>query len=449
MRGGIRIASLVASGAIAACFGAGPTPQQLTGVDVVFAIAPPADHSDCGGSDSLYIGDVAIGSDSGAAGLGFAWLFQYNPGFRCDNNTGGPPTYMGALWSFAGPALGGAVVDATVNNSAYAPRVAIRDANYEDAYFGNTGGSNASNIGIVVDPGMRALNSTMTLPHTNFGGVTALVDDGATRIIAATDNVTTSSVPDVDDPAYPLGSAPSFNNTPTTFFLDTAGSGSDSITATAGPQVVLACDTLHACVVQAPTSIAYMQTPPMEHQGSAAAEIWTIDTSAGPAGFGSAAPAYFADVPKAIDSLPVVPVGLDADSTDIVWSASVDYRNRTSGHGCWIWRQPIGSASPIQLLATENFSCMDLAIDRADGDLYFAIVDYTGDDYDHSSGLRGIGIGRVDSSGALESISLGFTGYETGPRRVVVRGDHVYAIDATEIGRLATSLFTGKNDFTP
>lgn len=133
-------------------------------------------------------------------------------------------------------------------------------------------------------------------------------------------------------------------------------------------------------------------------------------------------------------------VGIAADDAHVAWSAA----SVASGQppGCWIWAMPATGAAP-SLIHSGVVMCRGLAIDELYA--YVAIVDVLsppqGDPNSAGASLIGTGIMRVPlAGGAPQTVSLQSQRWY-GPRRVLVDGTYVYAIDPQDVLRFPKTLF--------
>ncbi len=423
---------------LCACYGSGPLPQQPAEATVVFAAPLPTEDQICNGS---YIGDVAIG-----AGSGFATLLPYVPtqnndgnGGNCNNGGGIAPVVAINVFAFdkTGADVAGTMVgQAGQSNGSTRPRLAADGTGVAFAFSDEQ--QQPQNAITIMSTGS---GTTGQLIGTNspFNAV-GIVADATALYIAGTQQMGGGT--ELGNPEFPccapvfgqqpsqdnqLGSIPLGIGAGTVAQLPVALPGlfdiplKQSLVATDTSLIVIGTDMSNAPIIES-----------FPKAGGSATMLGTLQQMMG--------------------TNPIGPAGLAADSAHVAWSATFD-PDLTGPHGCFIWAFDLTQSTMSMLLSTQSFSCMDLAVDATS--VYFAIftVGDNGDDQNNNGNnqMSGIGIGRVSitDSSNVEAIALGFSGLGTGPRRIYLDGDDIYAVDPLVIGKIPKSALDGQHDFSP
>ncbi|MDB4959419.1 MAG: hypothetical protein JWO36_6988 [Myxococcales bacterium] len=407
---------------LGACFGEGPAIGQPSAAQVVFFVTRPSSDNPCG--NNTFIGSVGIGgapqgyvvtipyqpqSCGGGMANGPIEVFSFGKTTSSVDNLGSPGATSGTnfqvhaaanattgFWGFASPGtsaltvqtVGGTVGTVLASNTgqlSVAGLAADPSSIYIATAQSNGGGGDGPN-----SPRFPCCGS-LASPSTG-GGIYQLSATAMNAIatpVVASANLFTDSMP---EPFVGTGSA--------LFYLETGG-------GTAATLTQIDVDT-------AGTATATTHTP-ITLQGK--------------------------------------PFGIAADAGHVAWSTTLDFSSFGNGASgaqdqCTIYARPIGSqAQPSPLLSTTKFSCLGVAVD-ADA-VYFAIAHV--ETVKSEVMIHGDGIGRIPfaTPSQFESIALGIQGVGTGPRRIFLDGDDIYAIDPFEIGKLAKQALRGKADFTP
>lgn len=408
-----------AAASLTGCFSTPPAPSPPSEAEVVFAVAPVPSDKTC--EESRYFGGVAFtpGADAYVMRLPWAPPFQIGEQPGCAPS----PTVNVPVLRFAKDGTQAAPFedDAGLSDGSREPVITFVDGDPVWAYQDTTGQ-------VVLK---KAGNTPITLPKLNQGpqleAPFAIYADATTAYVAITFQQG-GAKPAVNNPQYPCcGSS-------------VQGGGGDNplrvvpLNGSAGTNVFpfasLFCETSGVCLTGTSDSLVFLQHG---------------DLAAG---------AYVKKFPKAgvasTDAVTIgsisssrVPSGLVATDGLVAWAVSVDHGNFNVQPHCEIVTDDgMPGTDPTVLFATDEFSCMHVAIDAEAA--YFAIVDVS----EQYGVINGLGIGRVRfDDQTVETLSLGVQGIAVGPRRIYLEGDSMYLVDPTMIVKIATSALDGKQDF--
>lgn len=411
----------IAAITVAGCFGEGPVPPTAADAPVVFVAPTPGASDVC--DHSVYITSLAFGSDSG-----FAALYPYNP--QNGNCNGGAVAGIQVdVRQF--PIDGTNPTGKVVGNAGMAsqqippPELAIGPMG-PFAIF-DTPGSPIGSMNAILPGGTpQSLQSGQVAYLT---GVSAGVSGGFVATI------TTSMNQDPVSPAYPSGNGtntgtpPQVMSTiyPLAFDGNTIslGSGANASALTPGE--------LASAIVTNSTSVFYVVSSPGQ---------FTIESVTG--GVGST-------IGTASQGGALVPVGLAADDDHVAWAFAQNAENFPLQLGCQIYATSLatgsgtGSNAPnAPLFASQDLSCMGLAIDPQA--VYFAMVET--DSLPSCDGcepvLHGVGIGRVDFHGMFSSIAVDVQAAASGPRRIFTSPadpDDIFVLDPLVVAKISKLSF--------
>jgi len=419
--------------ALAGCFGSGPTPSPST-AKTIFTAPAPQPNDVC--NTSSFIGPVGLFST-----MGYAITLPYSPR---DSNCGGG-TSSGTAVEVTEFALDGSTPNGSMvmngmagaaDNGSPPPVIVAGQAGPLFAYANPNGGGatvlgpsntplmfdtigqNATVVGLALDPGSPTL----------YVGAVPTSGGGSTD----------------SDPA-----SPNFPNNG--FNMANDGSGalapiplppvSGSLTHVGLPS--FDCGLLHDCFTHNMTDLFFLSLPPtpgayragvMDMSFSDPTALNQIDTVSD-AGLGSMATV----------------VGLAADDQHLVYAFS-----NPPQPGCWIFDREIGStgSSSMMVFASSQLSCMGLAIDSSASFIYFTIVSPV--EPQDCGGcqpvIHGDGLGRVSlppGGNNFESRAFGLTSDFAGPRRVLINGGMIFAVDPLTVVSIPSDALAGAHDFNP
>lgn len=421
---------LVIGSTMTACFGAGPAPTAPSEATILLALELHPLHSEDGPCKSgRFLGNVAIGSD-----FGYAVTHTFLP--SCSDGQGDPNEQLPSLvYQFSKQGDGWeeiGIAGQTQQGGGPRPRIAAHGP--EAVWvFGQSGTS-----ALTVSSKSNTIGGTLN--GNNAAGI--IVDETRTYVGLGEASGGPSNPL---DPRFPCcgqgGSSPGQNG-----FVQLTHATPTSVTNMPVTPRFL-CFQMKDCLVQNTDTLYY--TTHAEPPGPQPVIIKSQpkDLTAGEQ-IGELPPP-----PCSTCAPDVIPTGLVADDTHVVWSTSLDFTKFTSD-----LRDPPPAACSIkvttvaaprqerELLSTTKFSCLDVALDG--NFVYFTIVQL--DEPDFNSVLRNEGIGRIAlDTGDFESIATGIPGPEAGPRQVFIDGDGIIAVAPFVIARYAKSALDGRHDITP
>jgi hypothetical protein len=391
-----------------------PEPADAT---FLFALDPPS-KNDC--QTVSYIGDVAIGQEFGYLATA-AW---FPP---CNNGGNSSQQLMSTVFQFSKtggmePAVVGAAGETSEGSSK--PRVATtgNDAIWVFSASGDNMvhvQSNAQISGLFATNGGNSPVAVVANGQTTFAGMWS----APPRNVYA------------NHPRFPCCGG---GNQPPPQYGFFQFTNQENGTSTAMPVT----PAFHGEQVKRPL----VATP---------AALYFIEHQA-PAGDRVAALATGGSVADTIATLTDPPVALAADELHVAWATAVDFTTFSDQHGsgsstelpnaCQIFVTT--AAAPhdvVKLLGTTQFSCLDVELDGRY--LYFTIVRF-GMFYDPF--LVGEGLGRLDlDTMQLETLALGITDPEAGPRHIYLDGDGIIAVAPLIVARYRKAALDGRHDIAP
>lgn len=414
---------LLASCVLAACFGAGPQPHAATDVQVVFEA--PAGSGSC--AVQSYVGDVVL-----AGTTGYAAVLPYLPPGCAQTGAGPQGDEQIVEFPLDASVPSGSVVQdlgMTSVNGPTPPRLGL-DGGGSLVWLYEVTGISLS-LGPPGAPVEGSVSGGAAMPFP--GQPIQVWNDGGALDVAVTMPQGGQLPGDPAAPGYPCCG----DNTPR---ADMVYRG--PVTTGQKPTVTFASQQAVVAELKQPFAVDSGHTYYVGGIGTG----WPIDE------LGSSSPV--AMLSPSVDAY--APVGLAAQGGGLaiaVAPAILD-NGPPPAPGCEItWFQPTANGSsvpsPSPILQTSRFSCMDVAIDPPY--IYFAIVEaaQNGDCGNCGPDLHGAGIGRVSFDGqTFESLALGVSGSQSGPRRVYIAGGEIYAVDPLAIVRIDESKLAGAHDFT-
>jgi hypothetical protein len=404
------------------CFGKGPLPSDPTGATVVFRVAPAPPGKAC--TDSRYIGSVAIGPGS----KGYLTELMYVP--HDGNCIGAPMPTDATAFSFATDGAGdihGTSITRPLGvsggNGVERPRVAVDGTgNPVWFYYESPGGlaidsSASGQISVDQPPNSSPLTVGVVADASDFYvGIQAMGEGGH---------------PDPDNPTFPccdprIGSG----NTGAIWRIS-----ADGATKTPLATPYLFSDVAEHGMVVTSSDVLYL-----EHANGGGPGIGAVakDSSTMPRMMWGASQATG-----------LLPVGLAADATDVVWTVSADFVNDLNASHCEVWMTSAAMPMPPPgpLFKTDAFSCMDAAIDGTY--VYFTMV-HVEQSNEMSPPIHGDGIARVSlDSGQLEDVLFKMSGAGAGPRRIYIDNDNLLVVDPLAIARIPKGALDGRQDVAP
>lgn len=422
MRSRIRSAWLVSLAFGSGCFGVGPVPSEPSEATIVYTIDNELLGTGCGAS--RYIGSVAIG----AFDEGYLVTLPYLPQTNCDNGGGQPPQEPVSVETFQTAQKGVEVLgEAGVSDGIGPPRVAAAGMSGLWAYLEQSTGA------FVIAPSVAEVS-----PNSPGATIPAgIVADSESIFVAGMGSF--GGKAEVNNPNYPCcGPAGEGGGNGSLIRIPVGETNSPTILPLAP---FFACDSMSECLVANTSSLFYAERigPDFRAQitrfpkaGTSADEavlIASIDSGSSNTG-------------------QITPVGLAANDTHVVWSASVEYELQGPDSPlpppfCSVSSHDLATGESAVLLSTTAFSCMHVSLDADYA--YFTIVEIAREFQD----LRGVGIGRVSlRDQEFESLAHGIQDRSGGPRRVYVVEDSMYLVDAYAIARIETSALEGRHDFS-
>jgi hypothetical protein len=432
---------------VPACFGKGPLPAQPSEAQVVF-VAPSPNSDPC--NSSSYISSVAV------TGMqGFATVAPFQP--MDSNCMGGPMSTPIPLMSFRtdGTEPHGQMMSAAGNSNSSIgwPHVAFAPPAMPLWVFLQGGMIEISNNGGGQLTGLNVM--------TNSGGqpfATGVFDDGMnSNVFVGVATVMNGNMTDPSSPSFPCcgnnGQSPmsQFSEILAVPRANISTMGSFTPT-TISTQPFFAGAEMTEWLIGNSHAVFFV-TAAMNQSSHAIIQAMTTDA---------------AQTVQQVETVPApndnsmlspnaVPVGLAADETHVVWAfANSVPQSGPVQPGCWIWMHTLSGGLPANGMTTllfhsDKLSCMGAAIDN--GFVYFTIVSSENNNCNGpcTEPLHGDGIARVSlaPTPSFESLAAGFGGYGDGPRRVLIDGQMLYAIDPFAIAKIPTSALADKHDFTP
>jgi hypothetical protein len=401
-----------------ACWGDGPTPTFPAGVTIVFHVARK--ETACNELAS-YIGDVEIGKD-----VGYATVLPYTPPQNCDNMNGNNQMVPVPVFKFDTKTVKAPEMLDTPTTAMNGHDPVALGAHDSKGVWAYMGASNPGPPPIVLAGDVTAMLS----PGTTTGTATpaAIVLDNDYAFVIGRDMYNSP----VSNPQYPCCSTG--NNTGPTNINAWRVSGS---TGTSLPMLT-----------GEPFYVETLATPLVQNTQSLFYTSRATDPVGSPIKIKKVAKDPVTSAPVELDSLVgLVPVGLAADDNHVVAAESTFSRISPPSPRCVIVRYPEGGMKET-LLNTDAFACQSVSIDSTHA--YFAIVSVASSG-DQPAGMVGVGIGRVTLTAphTIETLDVGTRLQSTGPRRVIVEGDDIFAIDAFNVVKLPKPALASANDFPP
>lgn len=426
------ITTLVIASMTAACFGTGPEPTAPTEATILLALElhPLKSPDDGPCLSGRFLGNVAIGSD-------FGYAVTHTFLSSCNGGQGDPNQPLSSLvFQFSKQGAGAEEIGTagqTQEGGGPRPRIAAQGA--EAVWvFGQSGMS-----------GLTVSSKSGTIGGSIMGDNAAGIVVDETRTYVGTGPSQGGAFNPLD-PKFPCcGNGGSGQPGQNGFVQLTHMAPTTAMNMPVAPRFL--CFQMKDCLVQNTDTLYY--TTHAEPPGPQPVIIKSQpkNLTAGEQ-IGALPPP-----PCSTCAPEVIPTGLVADDTHVVWSTSLDFTKFTSD-----LRDPPPAACSIkvttvaaprqerELLSTTKFSCLDVALDG--NFVYFTIIQL--DPGDFNSVLRNVGIGRIAlDTGNFESIATGISGPEAGPRQVFIDGDGIIAVAPFVIARYAKSALDGRHDITP
>ena len=400
----------------AGCFGAGPQPGEATQADVVFALELGPLHEDnCRLHE--HIGNVALGDE-----LGYVVTHAYMPG--CGGGGPGGLRMPSRVLKF--PKRGGEAVKIgeageTQDGGGPRPRVGARGtlAVWMFTVDGQPGFQIASENNAISGIGG-------TMGSNSLAGIA--VDD--TRTFVATWPGPQGTV--VMSPRYPCCGSGG-NPPPSSGFFAVTNANPTASTAMPVTPIWFG-DQIKEPLVANSSTLFYVQRSTTGQPNGAIMSLPKSGTTA--------------SMIAPLGSPDSFPAGLAADDTHVVWGSTHDMRTFSNDdqppNTCTIQgRAHADAATELRLVASNAFSCLDVALDG--NHVYFTVVKHVAGVSDNF--VRNIGIGRVDiATKQIETLEIGIEGPEAGPRHVFVDGDGLLLVSPFVIARIKKNALDGKRD---
>lgn len=407
---------------IPACFGEGPEPTLPSEATILFSVPRPTQQH-C--SNSRFIGDVALGT-----GKGYALTLPYVPNNNnCgDSGPGGAPVITIPVSSFGMTTSSSIQVGTAGQSDPYSgtrPHIAAAGDLAAWTYLDRT----TSQSGEVVVSTSAQLTTKLPMSNGFFLPIAMTADATAFYVAGVQTSGFNGKSSDVNDPTYPCCGTYGTPGDISSHIYKVTPAGAVTTLPTAPKFNYL---TLKSALVSNSTSLFFTEYAQPINSASATLVNGVRKDGSLPVMLGM------------IPSSQGVPVGLGASDSYVAWASSVKYENPPYPDGfCNVGAYDLAAGMAIPTLYHGDFSCLDAAVDATH--VYFAIVDITSNG---SENMFGIGIGRVSlADKTFESIRIGTSGAATGPRRVYLDGENIYAVDPFVIASIKKSALVGKHDF--